>query len=103
MPKLNWKLLTKKRAGVTQGLPPGKEDLAWVMNTVTLIYGERDLGPTLEGAGQLTHTKSGKNLTAIYITHAHGDHFFGLKIVRDKFPNARAFATASTVRPAKIR
>jgi len=42
MPQLNWKLLTKKRSSSTQGLPPGKEDLAWVTNTVTLIYGERD-------------------------------------------------------------
>ena len=42
MPKLNWKLLTKKRDSSTQGLPPGKENLAWVTNTVTLIYGERD-------------------------------------------------------------
>ena len=42
MPKLNWKLLTKKRSSSTLGLPPGKEDLAWVTNTVTLIYGERD-------------------------------------------------------------
>jgi hypothetical protein len=42
MPKLNWKLLTKKRGSSTKGLPPGKEDLAWVTNTVVLIYGERD-------------------------------------------------------------
>src|SRR5215472_17717218 len=42
MPKLNWRLLTKKRGSSTQSLPPGKEDLAWVTNTVTLIYGERD-------------------------------------------------------------
>jgi hypothetical protein len=32
--KLNWKLLTKRRGSSTQGLPPGKEDLAWVTNTV---------------------------------------------------------------------
>ena len=42
MPQLNWKLLTKKRDSSTQGLPPGKADLAWVTNTVTLIYGERN-------------------------------------------------------------
>src|SRR5690242_7324613 len=42
VPDLKWKLLTKKRGSSTQGLPPGKEDLAWVTNTVTLIYGERD-------------------------------------------------------------
>jgi hypothetical protein len=33
MSKLNWKLLTKKRGSSTQGLPPGKEDLAWVTNS----------------------------------------------------------------------
>lgn len=104
MPKLNWKLLTKKRAGVTQGLPKGKEDLAWVTNTVTLIYGERD-AVLVDTFLSVQHSKelidwlveSGKDLTTIYITHAHGDHFLGLKIVLDRFPNARAFATVSTV------
>jgi glyoxylase-like metal-dependent hydrolase (beta-lactamase superfamily II) len=104
MPRLNWKLLTKKRAGVTQGLPPGKEDLAWVTNTVTLIYGERD-AVLVDTFLSVQHSKeltdwlvdSGKNLTTIYITHAHGDHFLGLKLLLDKFPNASAFATASTV------
>ena len=41
--------------------------------------------------------ESGKDLTTIYITHAHGDHFLGLKLLLDRFPNARAFATASAV------
>jgi hypothetical protein len=40
--KLEWKLLTKKRGSATQGVPPGKEDLAWVAGTVTLISGQRD-------------------------------------------------------------
>ena len=104
MSKLNWNLLTKKRAGVTQGVPPGKEDLAWVTNTATLIYGERDavLVDTflsVQHSNELADwlTESGKNLTTIYITHAHGDHFLGLKILLDKFPKAKAFATASTV------
>ena len=104
MPNLNWKLLTKKRAGVTKGLPPGKEDLAWVTNTVTLIYGERD-AVLVDTFLSVQHSKelvdwlveSGKNLTTIYITHAHGDHFFGLQLLLDRFPNTRAFATASSV------
>ena len=104
MSKLNWKLLTKKRGSSTQGLPPGKEDLAWVTNTVTLIYGERD-AILVDTFLSVQHSKelldwvaeSGKNLTTIYITHAHGDHFFGLKFLLDRFPNARAFATASVV------
>jgi glyoxylase-like metal-dependent hydrolase (beta-lactamase superfamily II) len=41
--------------------------------------------------------KTGKNLTEVYITHAHGDHFFGLKTVLDKFPNARAVALPELV------
>jgi glyoxylase-like metal-dependent hydrolase (beta-lactamase superfamily II) len=104
MPKLSWKLLTKKRGSSTQGLPPGKEDLAWVTNTVTLINGERD-AVLVDTFLSVQHSKelvdwvagSGKNLITIYITHAHGDHFFGLKLLLDRFPNARAFATAATV------
>jgi len=104
MPNLNWKLLTRKRPGVTKGLPPGKEDLAWVTNTVTLIYGERD-AVLVDTFLSVQHSKdlvdwlveSGKNLAAIYITHAHGDHFFGLKLLLDRFPDAKAFATSSVV------
>ena len=91
MPKLNWKLLTKKRDSSTQGLPPGKENLAWVTNTVTLIYGERDT-VLVDTFLSVQHSKelvdwvaeSGKNLIAIYVTHAHGDHFFGLKLLLDR-------------------
>jgi glyoxylase-like metal-dependent hydrolase (beta-lactamase superfamily II) len=105
MPKLNWKLLTKKRGSATQGLPPGKEALAWVTNTVTLVYGERD-AVLVDTFLSEQHSKelvdwivaSGKNLTTIYVTHAHGDHFFGLKLVLDRFPNARAIATAPVVK-----
>ena len=104
MSKANWKLLTKKRGSSTQGLPPGKEHLAWVTNTVTLLNGERD-AILVDTFLSVQHSKelvawiaeSGKNLTTIYITHAHGDHFLGLKFLLDRFPNARAFATASVV------
>jgi glyoxylase-like metal-dependent hydrolase (beta-lactamase superfamily II) len=69
-----------------------------------LFYGERD-AVLVDTFLSVQHTKellvwvaeSGKNLTTIYVTHAHGDHFFGLKLLLDRFPNAKAFATASAI------
>src|SRR5215470_14759204 len=102
--KLKWQLLTKKRGSSTQGIPAGKEHLAWVTNTVTLISGERDaiLVDTFLSAQQSRELldwvlESGENLVTIYVTHAHGDHFFGLKLLLDRFPNAKAVATAPVV------
>ena len=105
MSKLVWKLLIKKRGSSTsQGIPPGKEALLWVTGTVTLISGERDavLVDTFlseQHAKELLEwvVESGKNLTTIYVTHAHGDHYFGLQHLLDKFPHAKAIATAPVV------
>jgi len=105
MSKLEWKLLTRKRGSSTaQGIPPGKEALLWVTGTVTLIYGQRD-AVLVDTFLSEQHSKellewvieSGKNLTTIYVTHAHGDHFFGLQRLLDKFPDAEAIATAPVV------
>jgi glyoxylase-like metal-dependent hydrolase (beta-lactamase superfamily II) len=105
MSNLEWKLLTRKRASSTsQGIPPGREHLAWVGSTVTLIYGQRD-AVVVDTFLTEQHSKelldwvvaSGKNLTNIYVTHAHGDHYFGLKQLLDKFPNAKAISVASNV------
>ena len=38
------------------------------------------------------------NLTTIYVTHGHGDHFFGIGALLDRFPNARAVATPDVVK-----
>ena len=40
---------------------------------------------------------SGKNLKYIVVTHGHPDHFFGLQVLRDAFPNARIIATADVI------
>jgi glyoxylase-like metal-dependent hydrolase (beta-lactamase superfamily II) len=105
MSKLEWKLLTKKRGSSTsQGIPPGKEHLAWVASTVTLIHGQRDAF-LVDTFLTEQHSKElldwvvdgGKNLTTIYVTHAHGDHYFGLKQLLDRFPNARAVSSAPVV------
>jgi glyoxylase-like metal-dependent hydrolase (beta-lactamase superfamily II) len=35
---------------------------------------------------------SGTTLTAVYVTHAHADHYFGLERILERFPHARPLA-----------
>ena len=41
---------------------------------------------------------SGKNLTTIYATHGHRDHFFGTSTVLDRFPDARFVAPPDVIK-----
>jgi glyoxylase-like metal-dependent hydrolase (beta-lactamase superfamily II) len=40
---------------------------------------------------------SGKNLTTIYATHGHANHFFGVSTVLARFQNTRFVATPDVV------
>jgi glyoxylase-like metal-dependent hydrolase (beta-lactamase superfamily II) len=102
---LKWDVFVAKRQGVTRDLPPGKEQWMWVPTSSTLIYGRRDAVLvdallTVEQTQALVEwvAASGKNLTTIYVTHGHGDHFFGLGALLNRFPNARAVATPDVVK-----
>ena len=102
---LKWDVFVTKREGLSRDLPPGKEQWMWVPTSATLIYGQRDAVLvdaflTIEQAHALVDwvAASGKNLTTIYVTHGHGDHFFGIGTLLDRFPNARAVATPGVVK-----
>ena len=104
-PTLTYDVFALKRPGLTRDLPPGTESLQWTANTATLIAGSQDavLGDTFATIDQNRQLvdwmkKSGKNLTTIYITHAHGDHAFGIKILLDHFPHARAVAAPAVAK-----
>ena len=109
-PPLRYKVFTVTRPGLNRDVPPGKESLLWVANSATLIYGERDAVLvdsflTVDQSRGLADAivASGKTLKAIYVTHAHGDHFFGIKVLQDRFPDVKALATPEVVARMKLQ
>jgi glyoxylase-like metal-dependent hydrolase (beta-lactamase superfamily II) len=103
---LNWDVfVTPGIPTETRDLPPGIEQRMWSPISATLISGKRDAVLvdaflTVEQADALADwiEVHGKNLTTIYLTHGHGDHFFGLGTLLDRFPHTRAVATPAVVK-----
>ena len=90
---------------VTPYRPAGVQETYFQAMASTLIYGKRDAVlvdafMTVEQASTLADwiaTKD-RNLTTIYITHGHGDHWFGVGTLLERFPNASVVATPNTVK-----
>ncbi len=90
---------------VTADLPPDTKQRTWSPISATLISGRHsavlvDPLMTIADGRALADwvAGTGKNLTTIYATHGHGDHFFGAGIVRERFPDARFVATPAVIR-----
>src|SRR5262245_61341097 len=88
--KLQWKVYTASPEGFQV--------------TSTLIYGDKDAilidaQFTLSDARRLVDTikQTGKNLTTVYVTHSHPDHYFGFVEIKKVFPNAKLVALSETV------
>src|SRR5258708_4241042 len=102
---LRWDVfLAPSIPAITSDLPPGETQRPWPPISSTLISGERDavLGDTpitVEQARALANwvVARGKNLTTIYATHGHGDHFFGTSTVLERFPGARFVARQEVI------
>jgi glyoxylase-like metal-dependent hydrolase (beta-lactamase superfamily II) len=105
-PALGWDVfVTPGIPIVTVDLPPGVRQAYFQAMASTLIHGERDAVlvdafMTVQQANALADwvASKGKNLTTIYITHGHGDHWFGVGTLLERFPNARAVATSDVVK-----
>jgi glyoxylase-like metal-dependent hydrolase (beta-lactamase superfamily II) len=90
---------------VTRDKPPGVRETFFQATASTLIYGARDAVlvdafMTVKQANSLADwvATKGKNLTTIYITHGHGDHWFGAGTLLERFPKVRAVAMPNVVR-----
>ncbi len=102
---LNWDVfVTPGIPIVTRDKPPDVGVTYFQAMAATLIYGLRDAVlvdafMTVTQANALADWVGarGKNLTTIYITHGHGDHWFGVGALLERFPNAKAVATPNTV------
>src|ERR1700687_4398000 len=103
---LGWDVfLAPSIPAITDELPPGEKERPWPPISSTLISGERDAvlvdtPITVEQARALANwvVASGKNLTTIYATHGHGDHFFGTSTVLERFPGARFVARPDVIK-----
>lgn len=70
----------------------------------TLIYGDKDailvdtqfvMSEAHRVAAMVLESR--KNLTAVYITHGHPDHYFGIAVLKQAFPNAKFVALPATI------
>jgi glyoxylase-like metal-dependent hydrolase (beta-lactamase superfamily II) len=103
---LNWEVfVTPGIPIVTRDKPPDVGVTYFQAMAATLTYGVRDAVlvdafMTVTQANTLADWigSRGRNLTTIYITHGHGDHWFGAGTLLRRFPNARAVATPNTVK-----
>jgi glyoxylase-like metal-dependent hydrolase (beta-lactamase superfamily II) len=85
-------------------LPDGSTRM-WSPITSTLIMGRHDaalIDPpmTIEQAGDVGDwiAASGRDLRQIYITHGHGDHWFGAIPLLQRFPDVTLRATEGTAK-----
>jgi len=108
---LTWDVfLAPSIPAITSDLPPGEKQRPWPPISSTLISGERDAvlvdtPITVEQARALTNwiASRGKNLTTIYATHGHGDHFFGASTVLERFPGARFVARPEVIKIMRLQ
>jgi glyoxylase-like metal-dependent hydrolase (beta-lactamase superfamily II) len=92
--KLSVEVVTSSPQGflVNSALVTGEKDAVLIDGQLTLADAHRLVGAILDAK---------KNLTTVYVTHWHPDHYFGLVVVKQAFPKAKIVAQPATV--AEIR
>lgn len=107
--RLKWDVfVTPSIPVMTNDFAPGEHERPWPPISSTLIYGSRDAVVvdsfiTREQARAQADwiASTAKDLTTIYATHGHGDHFFGASVLLERFPKARFVAAPSAIKVMK--
>ncbi|MFF4241811.1 MBL fold metallo-hydrolase [Actinomadura geliboluensis] len=101
---LSYEVFVSEPIPTTGTLPTGAPQ-QWSPISTTLISGGTDavlVDPpfTIEQTRRIGDwvERSGKRLTGIYITHGHGDHWFGASLLAERFPGVPVRATEGTIR-----
>jgi glyoxylase-like metal-dependent hydrolase (beta-lactamase superfamily II) len=92
----------------TERVPDGSRRMFSPMTT-TLISGEQD-AVLVDPPMTIDQTRavgdwieqSGRTLVHVYLTHGHGDHWFGTGSLLQRFPGATALATPGTIALMKV-
>ncbi|MFE5816181.1 MBL fold metallo-hydrolase [Streptomyces sp. NPDC056479] len=106
---LNFNVFTAPEKPLVGDRPrPFGDTMAWDPMTSTLIYGDSDavLVDTLTTEAEAEALAAWvalhhRNLTTIYITHGHLDHFAGVSVLKRHFPTARCVAAPGAVELAR--
>ncbi|EGU73297.1 hypothetical protein FOPG_18698 [Fusarium oxysporum f. sp. conglutinans race 2 54008] len=86
---------------------PAYEAGVWSPISCTLVYTEQEAvlvdtpittQQTQELIAWIEKVAPGRALSYIYVTHGHGDHFFGIPVLLQRFPEATAVATPATIK-----
>jgi glyoxylase-like metal-dependent hydrolase (beta-lactamase superfamily II) len=103
--QLNWAVFSSVALPtIGDEAPPGQEYRVWPPISSTLIWGEHDAvlvdAPiTIKQAEALADwvVARKRNLTTLYITHGHGDHWLGAGVILERFPGAQMVADAAVI------
>jgi glyoxylase-like metal-dependent hydrolase (beta-lactamase superfamily II) len=92
--KLTVEVVTAAPQGflVNSAIVAGEKDAVLIDGQLTLSDAHRLVGALLDAK---------KNLTTVYVTHWHPDHYFGLVVVKQAFPKAKIVAQPATVAEIK--
>ncbi len=92
--KLSVQVFTASPQGflVNSAIVSGEKDAVLIDGQLTLADAHRLVGALID---------SKKNLTTIYVTHWHPDHYFGLVVVKQAFPKVKIVAQPATIADIK--